>query len=276
MVFDKRGTPKTELARPMREVLRDKAGSGIADGLGGIAILVMLASMVSLGITQDMKAVQTLSVKAERQELVTSLVDDKRQGATWGTPAAPTTQMMTLKNGSKTAVTLWKEKTAVGTSLTAVTSTSADADAADCTKATAVEKPGCIYAYRFHAGDMNSINPDISIRKNPSTNAAGVIGTVDARVSTSASIPQGTVFATGKDTKGTAWRYLITAKSLESSGEIRISQAGKILAVIPVGSEINNYFGTFSAETNVPVTVAVVQGNVIVQTVMTYRAGGTS
>ena len=45
--------------------------------------------------------------------------------------------------------------------------------------------------------------------------------------------------------------------------------------MIPVGPSTRNYFGTFSAETNVPVTATVTEGNVTVQTVMTYRAGGT-
>lgn len=275
VVFDKRGTPKAAVARPIKEVLKDTSGAGLAEGLGGIALLMVLTGSVALGITTDTKAVQTLSVKAERQALVTALVDDKRQGATWGTPAAPATQTMTLENGHSAAVTLWRETTPVGTALTAVTAISAGPDAADCTQPADVEKTGCLYAHRFHAGDINTVDPELIIHKDPSTAAGGATGTVDARVSTEGSIPQGTVFASGTDTVASAWRYLVTARSVESTGEIRISQAGKILAVIPVGSASQNYFGTFSAATNVPVTISVVQGNVIVQTVMTYRAGGT-
>lgn len=275
MFVDKRGTPATAVVRPIKEVLKDTSGAGIAEGLGGIALLLVITGSVALGITADMKAVQTFSVKAERQALVSALVDDQRQGAIWGTPAAPTTRTMTLENGRTADVTLWRDTTAVGTSLTAVTAISAGPDAADCKTPAAVEKTGCLYAQRFHAGDMTTINPGLIIRKDPSTAPAGVKGTVDARVSTAGPIPQGTVFASGADATATSWRYLIAARSVESTAEIRISQAGKILAVIPVGPVTSNYFGTFSAVTGVPVTTTVVQGNVIVQTVMTYRAGGS-
>lgn len=278
VVFGKRGTPKTVDARPIREILKDKSGSGIAQELGSITLLIILSGSVALGVTTYTQAVQTLAVKAERQALVTSLVDDRRQGVGWGSPEepeAPVTKSMTLENGGSADVTLWREDTPEGISLTAVTATTADSDATDCAAPSDVEKGGCIYASRFHAGDMDSVDPQLSIRKTPATTGAEVIGTVDARVGTAGVIPQGTVFATGTDAEATTWRYLVTASAAGSTGEIRISQAGKTLAVIPVASTTRNYFGTFSAETNVPVTATVTEGNVTVQTVMTYRAGGT-
>ena len=275
MVFRKRGAPGRVDARPVRAVLDDKAGAGVADGLGGMSLLIILSSMVALGVTGHMQAVQTVSVKADRQALVSSLVDDRRQGAAWGSPDAPTTETMPLENGGSAEVTLWREVTPEGTSLTAVTATTAGEDAADCSVPSDIERGGCIYASRFHAGDLDSIDPQLSIRKTPATAGEKVVGTVDARVGTTGVIPQGTVFATGIDAEATTWRYLITAAAAESTGEVRISQAGKTLAVIPVGPSTRNYFGTFSAETNVPVTATVTEGNVTVQTVMTYRAGGT-
>lgn len=274
MVFHKQGVPETRVARTSKEVLKDKSGSGLAEGLGGVALLMILTSSIALGITTDMKAVQAVAVKAERQQQVSSLVDDKREGAGWGTPAAPTKKTMVLENGSSAVVTVWREDTPVGTSLTALTANSADPDAADCTGPAHIENPGCIYAHRFHAGDMSSIDPRFIIRRDPSTAGSGTVGTVDARVAKASVIPQGTVFATGTDADATTWRYLVSAASVQATGEIRIAQAGKVLAVIPVDPTTKNYFGTFSAETNIPVTATVVEGNVIVQTVMTYPAGG--
>jgi hypothetical protein len=270
------GKQGTAGARSIRQVLADKTGAGIAEGLGGLAILMILMATVSLGITTDMDAVQTIAVKAERQALVTSLVGNKTEGTTWGTTAAPSSKDMTLENGRIVKVTMWRQVTAVGTNLTAVTAISADSDAANCTGPSAVEKTGCIYATRFHAGDLNSIQPHVIISKHPTT-AAAPVGTVDSRVSTTTAIPQGTTFASGTDPKATVWRYLVSAKSVEATGEITISQASTILAVIPLdGAAINNYFGTFSAAINVPVTATVTQGNAVVQTVYIYRAGGTS
>jgi hypothetical protein len=243
--------------------------------MAGLALLLVVTGAVSFGMTTDMKASTSLAAKAERQALVSSLVDDQRQGVAWGTPSAPTTQTMTLKNGATTKVTLWQEPTSVGTTLTAVTPTDAGPDAADCTAPASVEKAGCTYAHRFHAAGVDDVSPDTIIRKDPTTAPGRVIGTVDARVGTTASIPQGTVFASGTDAVATTWRYLVTASSVEAAGEVRFSQAGKILATVPVSQAVNNYFGTFSAQTNVPVTATVTQGNVVVQTVMTYRAGGS-
>jgi len=274
VIFGKRGTMATSVVRPIKDVLKDRSGSGVAEGLGGVALVVIATSMVAVGISTDTKAVQTFSVKAERQALVSSLADDKRPGASWGTPDAPATQTVTLENGANVPVTLWRESSPVGTTLTAVTPISAGPDAADCTKPADVEKTGCLYAERFHVADMNSVDPNVIVRKDPTSAPGAVMGTVDSRVSTAAAVPQGTGFATGTDAKATSWRYLVTAKSLEAAGEIRFSQGGKILAVIPVAAAINNYFGTFSAAPGVPVTATVTQGNVVVQTVMTYRAGG--
>lgn len=275
MVFAKHGVSGVMPARPVKDVLKDRSGAGVASELGGLALLVVVVGALTTGLVTDTKAVHTFSVKAERQALVTSLADDKRQGATWGTPGAPSTQTMTLENGASVPVTLWREKTPVGTFLTAVTAISAGPDAANCTTPADVEKQGCLYAQRFHAADMDTVNPDIIVRKDPSTAPGDVVGTVDSLIGTAGAIPQGKVFASGTDATATSWRYLVTAKSVEAVGEIRFSQAGKILAVIPVGPAANNYFGTFSATPGAPVTATVAQGNVVVQTVMTYRAGGS-
>lgn len=262
-------------ARSIRQVLEDKTGAGLAEGLGGIALIMILTVSISLGISTDMRAIQTIAVKAERQAAVEALVDDRNEGATWGTAAAPTTKNVTLENGKVVPVTSWRTATAVGATLTAVTPISAGADAANCTGPAAAAKSGCVYASRFHAGDLDSIEPHAIMRKDP-TAAATPVGTIHARVGTSSSIPQGTIFATGQDAQATTWRYLLTAKSTEANGEIRIAQAGKTLAVVPVEAVNSNYFGTFTADINIPVTATITQGNVVVQTVYIYRAGGTT
>lgn len=246
----------------------------MAEGLGGLALIIMFVASASLAIVTDMSAVQTLAVKAERQSAVTALVDDKRRGASWGTAESPTTQTVMLENGTSTDVTVWREDTPVGMSLSAVTATSAGADAADCSTSSDVDLPGCLYASRFHATGMDGVSPHFIIRKDPST-AAAPVGTVHARVGTGQPVPQGAVLASGKDTAASTWRYLISAVSVEPAGEIRISQGGRVLATIPVDRTTKNYFGTFSAEPNTDVQVTVTQGNITVQTVMTYRAGGT-
>lgn len=262
--------------RSIKEVLEDRTGAGIAEGLGAVGIIMVLTMTISISVVTYMDTIQALAVKAERQALVSSLVGDKREGVLWGPSDAPSTETMPLESGRDVDVTMWRESSPVGVTLTAVTAISAGEDAADCTAPSDIEKRGCIYASRFHAGALDDIEPQAIIRMDPSTADTGPTGTVDSRVATGASIPQGTVFATGADTEATVWRYLVTAKALEGNGGIRFTQAGKTLATFPVDSGNSNYFGTFSATINVPVTATVTHGNVVVETVYVYRAGGTS
>jgi hypothetical protein len=261
--------------RSIGEVLQDKTGSGVVEGIAGLALVLIIAAAIGVGATTDLNAVSTVAAKAERQALLTSLVGDKHQGATWGTKAAPSTETITLPNGHDVKVTTWRESDSVSTRLTAVAPISSGTDAADCTGPSALAKQGCVYASRLHAGDLDTIEPHAIIRKDPST-ASSPIGSVDARVSTATAIPQGDTVATGTDDQATVWRYLVTARSLEANGEIRIWQAGKTVAVFPVDAADNNYFGTFTAQLNLPVKVLVTSGNVVVKTVYLYRAGSTS
>lgn len=268
-----RDTPRR---RSIRQVLEDNAGSGVAEGLAGIALILIIVGSIGVGVTTDMGAVSTIAAKSERQALIGSLVGDRHAAVTWGTPADPHTQTVALPNGHDVSVTTWREDTSVSTRLTAVAPISAGADAADCTGPADVAKKGCIYASRLHAGDLDSLEPYAIVRKDPSMGATPPVGTVDSRVSTATSIPQGTDFATGSDDKATVWRYLVDARSLESSGEIRITQGTKTLAEFPVDATDNNYFGTFTVQLGVPVTATVTAGNVVVKTVFIYRAGSTS
>jgi len=263
--------------RAIREVLGDRAGAGIAEGIAGVALVLIIAATVGVSLTTDMGAVSTIATKAERQKLVTSLVGNTHEGATWGSVDAPTTEEVTLANGHKITVTAWREVTPTSVRLTATAPISADTDAADCSGPSAEAKRGCIYASRLHADDLDSIEPHAIIRKDASMGTAAPIGTfVDARVSTTDSIPQGAPIATGQDDTATVWRYLVNARSLDAGGEIRITQSGKVLALFPVDATDNNYFGTFTAALNVPVTATVTSGNVVVNTVFIYRAGSTS
>jgi hypothetical protein len=99
---------------------------------------------------------------------------------------------------------------------------------------------------------------------------------VSDQVGTENSIPQGAQFASGSDSTATVMRYLIEAKSLDTNGEIRVTQAGKTLAVIPVDASDENYFGTFSTTVGVPVTAVVTSGDIVVKTIFIYRAGAAS
>jgi hypothetical protein len=265
----------TASRRSIREVIDDKTGSGVAEGLAGIALVLIISAAIGVAATSDLTAVTTVATKAERQAVLTSLVGDKHQGATWGSKSSPSTETVTLPNGHQVKVTAWRETDATSTRLTAVTPIVSGPDSANCTGPSDLAKQGCIYASRLHAGDLDSIEPYAIIRKDPST-ASSPVGTVDNRVSTDTAIPQGATVATGTDDQATVWRYLITARSLEANGEIRIWQAGKTVAVFPVEATDNNYFGTFTAQLNLPVKVFVTSGNVVVKTVYLYRAGSTS
>lgn len=263
----------TSSTRSIRDVLDDKTGAGIAEGLAGVLLIIVLASMLALGVTQSTGAVTGIATKAERRAYITQLVGDRHQGAAWGTPERPSTQSVTLPNGHEIEVTTWREATPSSVRLTAVAPVISGPDAADCTGPSDIAKTGCVYASRLHADDLDALEPHAIIRAAPS--GGDVVGSVDPHVTTDTAIPQGTTFASGSDDSATVWRYLIDAHSLGSAGEIRITQQDKKLAVIPIDSTDQNYFGTLVTVKNVPVQVTVTSGDAVVKTVFVYRAGST-
>lgn len=261
-----------------RDVLKDKRGS-VATELTGLALVMVAIGALGTAMTTDVGAVTSVATKAERQAYVTSIVGDPHKRSTWGTPSSPRTDDVTLPNGHTIKVTTWKESTPVSTQLTAVAPTTSGPDAANCTTPAAAKKQGCIYATRIHAGDLDSLQPHAIVKKDVTTAAGAVVGTVDSRVGSSTPIPQDVTFASGSDSGASVWRYLINARSSDASGEIRIKQGARTLAVIPVDSAANNYFGTFTAQlagpSVAPVTATVTGGDVVVKTVFMYRAGST-
>lgn len=258
----------------IRQILHDKRGLGVAEGLAGVVIILLTVSMIGVAATQDMGVVTQVAGKADRQAYVTALVGNKRATTTWGTPAAPHVENASLPNGATVKVATWREDDATSTTLTAVTASSGEADAPDCTAPSALAKTGCVYATRLHADDLDSLEPHAIIRATKGD--AAKTGTVDPHVGSNTAIPQGTVLASGSDNTATVWRYLINGRALETTGEIRFTQGDKTLAVIPVDTEAHNYFGTFTAALNTPVSATVTSGDIVIQTVLVYRAGSTS
>lgn len=263
--------------RSLKELLTDRSGSGVLEGLGGIALLIIVLGVLAVGIASSMQAVTTISTKAERQALLTSLVGDEHS-TTWGTPASPVTKMVALPNGHDVPVTTWREATPVSTRLTAVTPISADTDAADCSGPSALAKTGCVYSTRVHSKNMDELLPDTVVRKHPSMTGAP-IGSVDTRVSTRTPLPQGATLTQFRPTAPTGskavLRYLIEVQPLDDAAEIVITQGDDTLATIPADSGTHSYFGTFTAATTSDVRVHVSAGNAIVNSVLLYTAGST-
>lgn len=262
--------------RSIRQVLRDRRGTSVAESVAGVAILLFTISVIGVAVTQDMGTVSVVASKSERQAMVNSLVGDKYAVTAWGSTAAPHTETMTLPNGHEARITTWLESDSTSTRFTAVTPASAGPDAADCTTSSAVARTGCVYASRVHAADLDAINPHAIIRADAS--GGSTAGTVDPHVATSTAIPQGTTIASGSDSVATVWRYLLAAKSTGANGEIRIidSVTNARLAIVPIDATQQNYFGTFSVPAGHQVKVVVTSGNAVVKTVFLYRAGSTS
>ena len=266
----------TPLSRSTGNVLRDKTGASIADGLAGIALVLIALGVLGAGLASNISAVNVVATKAEREAVLTGVVGEKRGSVTWGTAAAPRTQTVTTPTGRPVQLTTWREVTGVSTRLVAAAPVSADADAADCSGPASVAKDGCLYASRLHANTLDEIDPHALLRKHAGMGSTPVVGDVNAKVGTTTPIAQGDQVATTRDTAAKVWRYLIEANAAGTSGEITFLQGSKVLAVIPVESSTHNYFGTLTTELNVPVKAVVTSGSVVVSTVFVYRAGGTS
>lgn len=264
--------------RTVREVLEDRTGS-IVEGLGGVLLIMLVIGSLALGVSTNMRAVTTVATKAERQQLISSLVGDEHAVTVWGTVQDPNTDTITLPNGREVTVTTWREDTPVSVRLTAVAPISAEMDAADCSGPADIAVRGCIYSSRLHAKDLDMLTPTTIVRKDASTLEAPV-GMVDERVTTDTRLAQGSVVAqgvvTGPAGKTTAWRYLIEATADQIGAEITIVQGDRTLAKFPVDTTRQNYFGTLTAANSIPVEVRITSGNVLVQTVFLYQAGGAS
>lgn len=259
------------------EVLRDRSGAGILEGIGGITLFLIAVGALTFGIATNMQALTGIASKAERQAVVTALVGDEH-ATTWGTASQPTTKTITLPNGRTVPVTTWREDSAASTRLTAVTPVSADEDAVDCSGPSAVAKSGCLYASRVHAKDADELSPRTVIRKHPSMGGKAT-GTVDARVSTAQTLPQGATIASFTEPASTGsasiLRYLIDADALPGGAEIVITQGANTLAVIPVDTGMHSYFGTINTAPGSQVRVSVTSGNVAVKSVFLYNVRST-
>lgn len=260
--------------RSVLDVLQDKKGN-VAESLAGVALALIAVATLSTAFVTNTSAVAGVATKAERHAYIVSLVGDQPAMATWGTPEDPHTETKTLANGHEVEVTTWREDTPTSTTLTAVSPISSDSDAVECSGPMDIAKRGCLYATRTHADDLESLQPEPLIRKDPST-ANAPVGTVDGRVSTETPMPQGTTFAQATGATDVVWRYLIDARMAGSVGEIRITQGAKTLSVFPLDAKASNYFGTFTAPSGDPILVTVSQGSAVVKTVFIYRAGSTS
>lgn len=240
------------------------------------ALLLAALALLSAVIFPGMSALTTMAAKAERHAFITALVADRHEGAAWGTLDAPTTTNRTLPNGTSVQVTAWRETDATSTRLSAVVASNSSERAADCTKPSDIAKSGCVYASRVHAAELDAIEPRTVTRMDPSMiqRGAAAIGDVNAAVGRGTALAQGETIATANDT-ASAWRYLATARSVGISGELRISQAGRTLATIPVDAETGNYYGTLTVAPGQPVTVTVSAGEVITDTIYLYRAGAS-
>lgn len=258
--------------RSIRQVLTDRAGAGVAEGIGGVVLVIIAVGALAAGVASNMQAITTIATKAERQTYVNALVGDEH-ATVWGTAAAPATATVTLPNGGTVPVTAWREDTAAGTRLTATAPISADADAADCSGPSAVAKTGCVYASRVHAKDMDEVAPRTLARHHPSI--AGKVGTVDSRVGTSTAIPQGASVASFRenDTAATSVlvRYLVEARAAEHGAELVIAQGTAVYARIPVGTTAGSYFGNVTVPANATVHLRVAAGNVTVSSVLVYH-----
>lgn len=260
--------------RSAREVLRDKAGASLAEGLAGVALVVLALGTLGAGIGGSIAAVNTVATKAEREALLTAIVGEKQAAVTWGTIDAPHTQTVTTPTGRDLELTTWREVSDVSTRLVAVAPSSAQIDAADCSGPAAAAKKGCLYASRLHANTLDEINPHALLRKIAGD--TGVVGDIDTRVGTTDPLHQGDQVAVATDTGSTVWRYLVNAAATGTTAEIRMLQGTKILATIPLDGATHNYFGTITPEPDGPVRVVVSGGSAVISDIYLYRAGGTS
>lgn len=255
------------------DALRGREGS-MRDMIFSAAVLLILASAVSVVAPNGAAILNATGSQAERLAAVAAFVADKRATVTWGTVAVPAVTDFILPSGVHAPIALWTVPDTGGVRYEALIPKSRTAPASTCSTSEQINSSSCIHAELFRAYDATTLVPTPIVRMDPSLTQA--VGVVDPDVSTGTALATGTAAATASTTTPRAWRYLINAASTRSSGEIRIVQSGQALATIPLNATASDYFGTVVVAAGAPVTVTVSDGPAIVTTVLIYDAGAAS
>lgn len=262
--------------KTIRQALEDRTGS-VAEGLAGIALIMIVVASLGIGVSSNMYAVTTIATKAERQALISALVGDEHAVDRWGTPSAPATQEITLPNGNIVPISTWREKTSSSTRLTIAAPTSPNIKLAQCASATDRAESGCIYATRLHANTIDEVSPQIVLRKLAGDSSFEGVGTVHAKVGGPGSLSAGETIASANASGSETWRYLVQAsRSSTFNTEVSVSQDGKELAVFPVEASGGSYYGTITTTGAGTVRIEVTVGAAVVDTVYIYRVRSTS
>ncbi|WAC50567.1 hypothetical protein [Frigoribacterium sp. SL97] len=244
------------------DVLRDKRGNSITEAIVGVTISLIVLSIIAGGSVAAVTALTTQSTNAERLQQLTIMTAQPEIYPAWeAATGTPQTKDIVLPSGSRVPTYFWRVGGATGSDYYASTARSGkDVDIAKCRDKATVRTDICLYSARYHANDMRSLQP------------ITVPGLAVTDLTTT--LPLGTTVATlPAPATETAYRFFISAAALGDRGELHFKQGGKSLAIIPIGTTTDSYFGTIAVKPGTPVTVINTDRVVKVDRVLVYKAG---
>lgn len=242
-------------------VIADRTGS-IPEAVVATALSLLVMSAIAAGSVSALGALGTASSNAERTQQLSVMASKPSSVPGWldATDDA-LLETVTLPSGLEVTAYLWSTPKPNGTEFFASMPRSGNrSDESKCADIVNVQSDFCVYADAFHADDLRATTPDLF----PDAVVAD-IGSV---------LTAGTDFVTlPAPDELTNARYYLNAASIGAEGEVQMLQGGRILAIIPVGTVSDDYFGNVELEPGADITLRSPDRSLDVSRVLIYKAG---
>lgn len=238
------GTARTGFRRAVREVLSDDRGS-IAEAVVATSVALLVIGLIATGTVSALSALTTTSSNAERVQEMNILTAKPTLIEGWDDATTRAkSHTVTLPSGIELDSYLWSVPNANGSMFFASVARSGNTSNTDvCADITTVQSDDCVYSSAFHARDLRATLP---------SNVSGFTTADLTKL-----IPIGSNFATlpAPATPDTELRFFINAATIGAEGEIQIVQGNMLLAVIPAGATMADYFGSVQAGPGADITL---------------------
>jgi hypothetical protein len=245
--------------------LRGDSGS-TSEAIASVVLSVAIIGIIAGGAVSSSGALGTASSDAERTQQLNIMTGDPLADLALdrGWRAATTSALahpVTLPSGIEMTAYLWSKATATGVQYFASMPRSGNVDELTaCNDITNSQTEFCVYSSSFHANDFRESMPPM---------AAGFV-TADLTKTVPA---RSQIAAAQGPTSASSFRFFISAAAIGAPGNIEVSQAGKVIAIIPITTTTDDYFGTIDLSEGGTVAFKSPDRVTSVSKVLIYKAG---
>jgi hypothetical protein len=263
------GIRRTALGRAIYRriaALRGDTGS-TAEAIASVVLSVAIIGIIAGGAVSSSGALGTASSNAERTQHLNILtgdpaadmaLDKKWRAATTSAFAEPAN----LPSGVPPInAYLWSKTTATGVQYSAAMPRSGNTtEMTKCNNVTTSLTDLCVYSSSFHANDFRKSMPPVAA----GFTTADLTKTIPARSQIAAA--QG-------PSSPSSYRFFLSAAAIGAAGTVEVAQNGTVIAIIPITTTTDDYFGTVDLAAGGTVTFKSPDRVTSVTKVLIYKAG---